>query len=181
MELWQWCVLSYRICLTMVLFRVVQIHMRFEKISNAKIPKQPTKCKHAWPPFCRRDFEMHFPERNLLISNETPMKYLLYGPNWQYTNISSGNGLATSKRQNIDWTNESRFQGDAYIRLRKWNKHSVETYHWRVGLFDWFYLPLLFRQGHTLYNLYTHITVADAACIWCWFLWHNLHLFMIIF
>ena len=39
----------------------------------------------------------------------------------------------------------------------KWNKRSVQAYHWWVGSFDGVYLPLLFRQGQTLYNLYIYL------------------------
>ena len=78
---------------------------------QTKIPIQPTKYKHPWPPLCRRRFKMHFLERKLLISNKIPMKYFPCGPYWQYTHIGSGNGLATSKRQDITWTNERLFQG----------------------------------------------------------------------
>ena len=53
-----------------------------------------------------RHFEVHFLEWNVWIPIEISLKFVPKGPNKQYANIGSDNGLAPIRRQAIIWTND---------------------------------------------------------------------------
>ena len=61
-----------------------------------------------WAPFCKRHFQMHFLERKCLNSDWNFSEVCSRGSNWQFSSIGSVNGLVTSRRQAIIWTNVYR-------------------------------------------------------------------------
>ena len=112
-----------RVALTMMCFLIQNMfNNRFVlgwENANTQFEKY-SKCKQRYQhnPSNTNAYGCHFADDILkcislneiyLFSNKTPKKHFAYAPRWQYTNIGSGNVLATSKRQDIIWTHERLF------------------------------------------------------------------------
>ena len=64
-----------------------------------------TETETKWPPFHRWYFQMHIHERKCINLDLNFTKVGFQGSNWQYSIISSNNGLALARHKSIIWTN----------------------------------------------------------------------------
>ena len=69
-------------------------------MSSISLNSSPPRTK--WPPFRRRHVQMHFLEWKYLNFKQNFIEIRSLGSNWQYVGIGSDNGLAPSRRTNLD-------------------------------------------------------------------------------
>ena len=67
---------------------------------------QDIEAETKWPPFRRRPFQKHFLDWKCMNLESNIPDVCSEGFNWQYSSISSDNGLAPTRRQVIIWTND---------------------------------------------------------------------------